>query len=323
MNEKIENTCLKVVNDLLLITEKNERKLDVSIVGGALREMVLEKDEVSDIDLLVSLDSKLNMFSEYEEKRKYISSYEITSLNNYLNYEKKREYISNYEMTSLNNYLNYEKNQLLKIANQLKESGYEVKEYVFVDTSNESDNEVNRKQAEYETDKRLYGVLKIKHKSLNYNVDLLFTLGAHNFVQERFDFNICKIESFLVTDSKINNYQKGNWITNNIIKSNKFLTDIKNKEITYLEHDAPSESVRKSFEVHFPKIKKKYPDYKLKIEFYHEFNKEKVFCDILMQDVLLKRTEKQEIILKYAQKAIIELNLNKEIKVNNKKINKI
>ncbi len=302
MNEKIENTCLKVVNDLLLITEENERKLDVSIVGGALREMVLEKDEVSDIDLLVSLDSKLNMFSEYEEKREYISSY---------------------EMTSLNNYLNYEKNQLLKIANQLKESGYEVKEYIFVDTSNESDNEVNRKQAEYETDKRLYGVLKIKHKSLNYNVDLLFTLGAHNFVQERFDFNICKIESFLVTDSKINNYQKGNWITNNIIKSNKFLTDIKNKEITYLEHDAPSESVRKSFEVHFPKIKKKYPDYKLRIEFYHEFNKEKVFCDILMQDVLLKRTEKQEIILKYAQKAIIELNLNKEIKVNNKKINKI
>lgn len=302
MNEKIENTCLKVVNDLLLITEENERKLDVSIVGGALREMVLEKDEVSDIDLLVSLDSKLNMFSEYEEKREYISSY---------------------EMTSLNNYLNYEKNQLLKIANQLKESGYEVKEYIFVDTSNESDNEVNRKQAEYETDKRLYGVLKIKHKSLNYNVDLLFTLGAHNFVQERFDFNICKIESFLVTDSKINNYQKGNWITNNIIKSNKFLTDIKNKEITYLEHDAPSESVRKSFEVHFPKIKKKYPDYKLRIEFYHEFNKEKIFCDILMQDVLLKRTEKQEIILKYAQKAIIELNLNKEIKVNNKKINKI
>lgn len=302
MNEKIENTCLKVVNDLLLITEENERKLDVSIVGGALREMVLEKDEVSDIDLLVSLDSKLNMFSEYEEKREYISSY---------------------KMTSLNNYLNYEKNQLLKIANQLKESGYEVKEYIFLDTSNESDNEVNRKQAEYETDKRLYGVLKIKHKSLNYNVDLLFTLGAHNFVQERFDFNICKIESFLVTDSKINNYQKGNWITNNIIKSNKFLTDIKNKEITYLEHDAPIESVRKSFEVHFPKIKKKYPDYKLKIEFYHEFNKEKVFCDILMQDVLLKRTEKQEIILKYAQKAIIELNLNKEIKVNNKKINKI
>ena len=302
MNDKIENTCLTVINDLLLITEKNERKLDVSIVGGALREMVLEKDEVSDIDLLVSLDSKLNMFSEYEEKREYISSY---------------------EMTSLNNYLNYEKNQLLKIANQLKESGYEVKEYIFVDTNNESDNEVNRKQAEYETDKRLYGVLKIKHKSLNYNVDLLFTLGAHNFVQERFDFNICKIESFLVTDSKINNYQKGNWITNNIIKSNKFLTDIKNKEITYLEHDAPSESVRKSFEVHFPKIKKKYPDYKLRIEFYHEFNKEKIFCDILMQDVLLKRTEKQEIILKYAQKAIIELNLNKEIKVNNKKINKI
>ena len=302
MNEKIENTCLKVVNDLLLITEENERKLDVSIVGGALREMVLEKDEVSDIDLLVSLDSKLNMFSQYEERREYISSY---------------------EMTSLNNYLNYEKNQLLKIANQLKENGYDVKEYVFLDTSNEDDNEVNIKQAVYETDKRLYGVLKIKHKSLNYDVDLLFTLGAHNFVQERFDFNICKIESFLVTDSKINNYQKGNWITNNIIKSNKFLTDIKNKEITYLEHDAPIESVRKSFEVHFPKIKKKYSDYKLKIEFYHEFNKEKVFCDILMQDVLLKRTKKQEIILKYAQKAIIELNLNKEIKVNNKKINKI
>ena len=302
MNEKIENTCLKVVNDLLLITEENERKLDVSIVGGALREMILEKNEVSDIDLLVSLDSKLNMFSQYKERREYISSY---------------------EMTSLNNYLNYEKNQLLKIANQLKENGYDVKEYVFLDTSNEDDNEVNIKQAVYETDKRLYGVLKIKHKSLNYDVDLLFTLGAHNFVQERFDFNICKIESFLVTDSKINNYQKGNWITNNIIKSNKFLTDIKNKEITYLEHDAPSESVRKSFEVHFPKIKKKYPDYKLRIEFYHEFNKEKVFCDILMQDVLLKRTEKQEIILKYAQKAIIELNLNKEIKVNNKKINKI
>ncbi len=302
MNEKIENTCLKVVNDLLLITEENERKLDVSIVGGALREMILEKNEVSDIDLLVSLDSKLNMFSQYEERREYISSY---------------------EMTSLNNYLNYEKNQLLKIANQLKENGYDVKEYVFLDTSNEDDNEVNIKQAVYETDKRLYGVLKIKHKSLNYDVDLLFTLGAHNFVQERFDFNICKIESFLVTGSKINNYQKGNWITNNIIKSNKFLTDIKNKEITYLEHDAPIESVRKSFEVHFPKIKKKYSDYKLKIEFYHEFNKEKVFCDILMQDVLLKRTKKQEIILKYAQKAIIELNLNKEIKVNNKKINKI
>mgnify|MGYP003485239346 FL=1 len=302
MNEKIENTCLKVVNDLLLITEENERKLDVSIVGGALREMILEKNEVSDIDLLVSLDSKLNMFSQYEERREYISSY---------------------EMTSLNNYLNYEKNQLLKIANQLKENGYDVKEYVFLDTNNEDDNEVNIKQAVYETDKRLYGVLKIKHKSLNYDVDLLFTLGAHNFVQERFDFNICKIESFLVTGSKINNYQKGNWITNNIIKSNKFLTDIKNKEITYLEHDAPIESVRKSFEVHFPKIKKKYSDYKLKIEFYHEFNKEKVFCDILMQDVLLKRTKKQEIILKYAQKAIIELNLNKEIKVNNKKINKI
>ena len=302
MNEKIENTCLKVVNDLLLITEENERKLDVSIVGGALREMILEKNEVSDIDLLVSLDSKLNMFSQYEERREYISSY---------------------EMTSLNNYLNYEKNQLLKIANQLKENGYDVKEYVFLETNNEDDNEVNIKQAVYETDKRLYGVLKIKHKSLNYDVDLLFTLGAHNFVQERFDFNICKIESFLVTGSKINNYQKGNWITNNIIKSNKFLTDIKNKEITYLEHDAPIESVRKSFEVHFPKIKKKYSDYKLKIEFYHEFNKEKVFCDILMQDVLLKRTKKQEIILKYAQKAIIELNLNKEIKVNNKKINKI
>ena len=88
MNEKIENTCLKVVNDLLLITEENERKLDVSIVGGALREMILEKNEVSDIDLLVSLDSKLNMFSQYKERREYISSYEMTSLNNYLNYEK-------------------------------------------------------------------------------------------------------------------------------------------------------------------------------------------------------------------------------------------
>ena len=159
MNEKIENTCLKVVNDLLLITEENERKLDVSIVGGALREMILEKNEVSDIDLLVSLDSKLNMFSQYKERREYISSY---------------------EMTSLNNYLNYEKNQLLKIANQLKENGYDVKEYVFLDTSNEDDNEVNIKQAVYETDKRLYGVLKIKHKSLNYDVDLLFTLGVNS-----------------------------------------------------------------------------------------------------------------------------------------------
>ena len=32
-------------------------------------------------------------------------------------------------------------------------------------------------------------------------------------------FMCLEIESFLVTDSKINNYQKGNWITNNIIKS--------------------------------------------------------------------------------------------------------
>ncbi len=116
-------------------------------------------------------------------------------------------------------------------------------------------------------DKHLSGVIKIKDKNLNFDIDILLTSVEVDSYLKAFDYSICKIMSVFVKD---NQYilQKNNIpdFLRNIKLNDEIYNDVLNNQITFNIDRFTKQEIEKSIRNHYPRIKEKYPNFILKLK---------------------------------------------------------
>lgn len=95
-----------------------------------------------------------------------------------------------------------------------------------------------------------FGLIK---NEINYNL-IIVENDPIDFVMDDFDFNICKT------------YCDGKKVT----FTKEFMADIEQKHLTFAARDVNLEQFARAMQVHLPKLKAKYPDYKVVVDPSHE-----------------------------------------------------
>ena len=305
------DTIQKLFDDYSFIREKlNEIESNplcpvvfkVSIVGGAIRDLILNENNIKDLDILVACECKedfLNLVINNSEVNSVLAKYQENSIGE-LNKELKKWGFSENKIAEFNKLGELtNRNYIAKLAffflRDMEEIGAEV---CFQSNFSEI------KKMEYHFNE-IMGVIKFKDDSLNYPLDLLISTDRNGlqFVS-RFDYNICKV--FVSEDGLID--KNVNKFIESVFIGTDFIKDYQNKTITMDIDHYPRDSAINSFDKHFVKIKQKYPEYKFKHYFYSSFNQDdKEVNELWRQEIeyvmsLEKKIELEEIINLNARK---------------------
>ncbi len=268
----------KVLSDLEKISEKivlfnkidEVFNFDLGIAGGALRDILLMKNpQVKDIDLILSFKYKKHLLEKYFNFGHNKSSRDqdlfrqsvIKTSQNLKEYGfPELDTVSILEIHSLDEMI---KEYLMKIIFLIVSKDF--KSDVFYRT--EFKNTANLKNiinsSEY-NDKHLKGVIKIKDKSLNFDLDILLTSVEIESYLKAFDYSICKVMSVFVKDN-VFVLKKNDWkeFIKSVIINDEIYEDLIKKEITFNVDRFSQKEIESSIKNHYPRIKEKYPDFKL------------------------------------------------------------
>ncbi len=268
----------KVLSDLEKISEKivlfnkidEVFNFDLGIAGGALRDILLmENPQVKDIDLILSFKYKKHLLEKYFNFGHNKSSRDqdlfrqsvIKTSQNLKEYGfPELDTVSILEIHSLDEMI---KEYLMKIIFLIVSKDF--KSDVFYRT--EFKNTANLKNiinsSEY-NDKHLKGVIKIKDKSLNFDLDILLTSVEIESYLKAFDYSICKVMSVFVKDN-VFVLKKNDWkeFIKSVIINDEIYEDLIKKEITFNVDRFSQKEIESSIKNHYPRIKEKYPDFKL------------------------------------------------------------
>ena len=238
VNQDIFNISKEVVNQF-----KSQHSVWMNLAGGALRDLILDnEDKIKDIDLVLSFEDIC--------KRRIVKD------------KKTKLYIE--DLISIYN------ENINKLGEAFERSGYEVKRYQ--NFPKEVVQELNPTENDeiYNKLENFLGVLKIKGNNLSYEIDILFVLDIENYVNNFFDFNICKVQSEIIRNGFMQENAE-NLVQNGLekfkVKNRHFLEDAKNKTITYNLSNKTEEDLLNSFQKHLPRIYDKYKEYKIEFDF--------------------------------------------------------
>ena len=238
VNQDIFNISKEVVNQF-----KNQHSVWMNLAGGALRDLILDnEDKIKDIDLVLSFEDIC--------KRRIVKD------------KKTKLYIEDL--------INIYNENINKLGEAFERSGYEVKRYQ--NFPKEVVQELNPTENDeiYNKLENFLGVLKIKGNNLSYEIDILFVLDIESYVNNFFDFNICKVQSEIIRNGFMQENAE-NLVQNGLekfkVKNRHFLEDAKNKTITYNLSNKTEEDLLNSFQKHLPRIYDKYKEYKIEIDF--------------------------------------------------------
>ena len=238
VNQDIFNISKEVVNQF-----KNQHSVWMNLAGGALRDLILDnEDKIKDIDLVLSFEDicKRRIVKDKETKLYIADLIEIYNEN------------------------------INKLGKAFERSGYEVK--IYQNFPKEVVQELNPTENDeiYNKLENFLGVVKIKGNNLSYEIDILFVLDIENYVNNFFDFNICKVQSEIIRNGEMQESNE-NLIQNGLekfkVKNRYFLEDTKNKTITYNLSNKTEEDLLNSFQKHLPRIYDKYKEYKIEFDF--------------------------------------------------------
>lgn len=238
VNQDIFNISKEVVNQF-----KNQHSVWMNLAGGALRDLILDnEDKIKDIDLVLSFEDIC--------KRRIVKD------------KKTKLYIEDL--------INIYNENINKLGEAFERSGYEVKRYQ--NFPKEVVQELNPTENDeiYNKLENFLGVLKIKGNNLSYEIDILFVLDIESYVNNFFDFNICKVQSEIIRNGFMQENAE-NLVQNGLekfkVKNRHFLEDAKNKTITYNLSNKTEEDLLNSFQKHLPRIYDKYKEYKIEFDF--------------------------------------------------------
>lgn len=238
INKDIFNISKEVLNEF-----KAEHNIWMNLAGGALRDLILDNEnKIKDIDLILSFEDIC--------KRRILKD------------KTKKLYIE--EVIEIYN------ENINRLSKLFEKNGYEVKG--FQSFPKELVKELNAVESDeiYNKLENFLGVLKIKGNNLSYEIDILFVLDIENYVNNFFDFNICKVQSEIIRNGEMQESNE-NLIQNGLekfkVKNRYFLEDAKNKTITYNLSNKTEEDLLNSFQKHLPRIYDKYKEYKIEFDF--------------------------------------------------------
>ena len=238
INKDIFNISKEVLSEF-----KAEHNIWMNLAGGALRDLILDNEnKIKDIDLVLSFEDIC--------KRRILKD------------KTKKLYIE--EVIEIYN------ENINRLSKLFEKNGYEVKG--FQSFPRELVKELNAVESDeiYNKLENFLGVLKIKGKNLSYEIDILFVLDIESYVNNFFDFNICKVQSEIIQNGKMQESNE-NLIQNGLekfkVKNRYFLEDAKNKTITYNLSNKTEEDLLNSFQKHLPRIYDKYKEYKIEFDF--------------------------------------------------------
>lgn len=242
-------------------------QIDFSVVGGAIRDLYLEKP-IKDIDISINLNFYKNLKVIYPTAR-----YKDDDADDILIREQSAEaealdkrnkeiiaILRKPEFSIVHNLLEQKDATAIQCIVYLIQKTIELNnDYtinkVFDSNSMKTTSEtIKLKEVAYEN-LGLFAVFSMEDKKSNYPVELLFTTDkVDNFI-ECFDFDICKI-----------------YMTNldgnpNIVPSKKFLNEIQNQTITYTpDYSVTEAKMNKSLFVRYERLQKKYPEFVLTVD---------------------------------------------------------
>lgn len=280
---KVINNIYKDVSylyDELKILEKLDLNIVISLVGGSVRDLIFNKEqEIKDIDLMISVESKL--FNNNEELNSNVckinrneddlSYYDLSSKitqENLLEIGFSKEELKDIDW---NNNKNLKINQLIKLCLNRKKI---IKEE-FLHKKDKSGVMVFDKYSygKFNTVKvnnKLDGVFKLNKKELNYDVDILVTHKKPFDFLRTFDFNFCKasIELYNKEEGIIFPKDYKN-LNDRLFLLDEFYADYHYKKIIFRLNEIPQEEIIRSVQ-RYKRLSKKYKDFDLVLDYWED-----------------------------------------------------
>lgn len=213
----------------------------IDVVGGAVRDFLLDRD-IRDIDIMVSFsESEAKKVSEPIMLKAGFTAEEISLID--WQYFKETNQSAKCKLI-----------QLCVIKGQREH--------------NLSLSHLKKRESEYEEIiDRLEGVIKVHKIKTHYEIDLLITdLIKPHFIS-LMDYNICKASfclknSFYKKDIPTDHMQ----LLSRCVTGIPFFNDVYNKTISMSFLNKNENDIKTSIDKHFPKIEKKYSDYKFTVD---------------------------------------------------------
>ena len=236
--------------------------LNIDLVGGALRDLVLKKhDEIKDLDFLLSFH-----FKNVQKIKKIENCAKIFRLDlnddkyNKILYRKENQpMMSHWQEKKSTDYLKNVK--IFDLLALLLAKNFQVETFYLP--------RYEIQNYEKYIDHAIIGVIKIKQKDWMWPVDIIISdYSAETFIN-KFDFDICRIYCNIQNIHEIIHQEEKNIDIPEkffqYIKMRKsFLQSVQKKELTFPISDQMTlYNVQRSLEIHLPQIEKKYP-WKLK-----------------------------------------------------------
>lgn len=290
-------TLALIEQSIIKIKEVLDVDLEIALVGGSLRDLILNQhDLIKDLDVVVSI-GEIKGFShpsleeaDFNIKELSLEDLERTENIRDIKALKETKFISSDVLERASNQIT----SLLKISDFFydieKQTTFNdqfifflIKELINKDFKIKKEYPPRMMPSEAEKSEllrcsyhntMLSGVIKLNcEKAFNYPVDILLTRhGVDNYLKT-FDFEICKIfllftkenrsdlESILInfTLDKLEN------LFNMIEVKAGFIKDISNKTLTFNAEGFDLEAIEHALLSHYPRLKEKYSDYILAI----------------------------------------------------------
>lgn len=242
--EKIIKKLEKITQNLLPLY-KLGFEMSVSVIGGSIRDILLNKEnDIADIDILISI-----------EKLKVEKTFETCP------YVKYKEILG----PEILNYLNLGESSNIKFASLVKyclEKDNVINEYTVLASKEPS------RYGSRDINEHLQCLMKIKKESEDdYPMDIMIShASAQQYVERTVDFNICKAYLKFIDMKKLSSIPIDSYsFFDNVVVGRDFLTDAQKKEITLDMSRFNENQITFFMDNHYPKIEKKYNDYNLNL----------------------------------------------------------
>lgn len=275
---------MSYIHEALEILEKVGIDFTLTLVGGALRDLLTDNHEsIKDLDIVLSINN-VEQYSINQEGDLVNNIEDNTELKEYI--DSCKEKYKDWEFWNIDKKIAALIESILSKKITIKQT------YIPLELPKEmKDNGIFRSNYH---NLFLRGVIKLEDNTLQYPADILICNATAEEYVNTFDFNICKIMLTISADQYKEMCLNFNWdmletIKNQIIPSNDFWIDLAYKRLTLNPIGFDMNALERAIVDHLPRIQKKYPHHTLKLIQYNN-------SELLNEEVKLYLSKMDEFI---------------------------
>lgn len=306
--ETIKEILADISRVIVPIKEYNKKNLcfdiSVGLAGGAIRDLVLmDCPEIKDLDLIVSFKYKPELIlMDFNANPKMIAK-DLEFLISQIKKENKILHdmgMKEFDLTNVGHGIDLSisiEKFVFHTVGQYLEKYLHVENHYLGNFKNTVAVEklVNNLGSE---NRHLSGVIKIKDKSLNYDIDVLLTSITVNSYLNAFDYSICKMIVYILDEDKDfmhNKEQSERNFFSSIVISPEIYDDIMDRTLTFNTERFSKEEIERSLQNHYPRLKAKYPDFRLSLKSKTDSHSQEYLNSLMLmhnlQDVLSSKEQ--------------------------------